>query len=335
MHPVTPDTRRWLDALPKVELHLHLEGAIPLDALWALIEKYGGDPSVPDRAALETRFRYRDFPHFIDTWVWKNRHLRAYEDFAFLAEAVAQDLAAQNIRYAEAFFSPGDFARVGLEPAPLAEAIRGGLDRVPEVQVRLIADLIRDFGPQRAARVLEEIAEARELGVIGVGLGGSEHEYPPDAFAGVYRRARELGFHTTAHAGEAAGPASVWGALRALDVERIGHGVRAVEDPALVEEIARRRIPLEVCPISNLRTGVYGSIEEHPVRRLFDAGVLVSIHTDDPKMFHTSLAEEYALLMQAHRFTREEIVRLIENAVASSWMAGDERAALLGQIPRT
>lgn len=332
MRPAMSSTMRWLESLPKVELHLHLEGAIPLDTLWTLIEKHGGDPSVSGPAALEERFRYHDFPHFIETWVWKNRFLREYEDFALLAEAVARDLASQNIRYVEAFFSPGDFARRGLTPALLAEAIRRGLDRVPAVQVRLVPDLIRDFGPQRAGRVLEEVAEARELGVIGVGLGGSEHEFPPEAFGSVFRRARELGLHTTAHAGEAAGPASVWEALHSLEVERIGHGVRAIEDPRLVEELARRRIPLEVCPISNLRTGVYRRIEEHPVRRLVDAGIPVCINTDDPMMFGNALAEEYGVLQESLGFTSSEILSLIETGIRSSWLDEEGKIRLLAEF---
>jgi adenosine deaminase len=151
-----------------------------------------------------------------------------------VAEAVASDLAAQRIRYAEAFFSPGDFARHGLAVQPLAAAIRAGLDRVAGVEVALVADLIRDSGPKVAAATLEAVAEARELGVVGVGLGGWEPSFPPEPFAPVYERARRLGLRTTVHAGEAAGPASVWGAIRALRPERIGHGTRAAEDPALL-----------------------------------------------------------------------------------------------------
>ena len=240
----------WFDRVPKVELHLHLEGAIPLDALWTLVQKYGGDPAVPDLAALQRRFVFRDFPHFIDTWVWKNAFLREYEDFTFIAEAVAHDLARQNIRYVEAFFSPPDFFRHGLKTQELAAAIRRGLQRAPEIEVALIPDLVRDFGPERAAITLAEVNEVRALGVIGIGIGGSEQAFPPEPFAGVYAQARRLGLHTTAHAGEAAGAQSVWGAIRDLHVERIGHGTRADEDERLLDYLAAERIPLEMCPLS-------------------------------------------------------------------------------------
>ena len=318
----------WFDRVPKAELHLHLEGAIPLPAMWALLQKYGGDPTVPDPEALARRFEYRDFPHFIETWLWKSRFLREYEDFSYLAEAVAGSLAAQNIRYAEAFFSPGDFRRIGLEPLRIAEAIRAGLSRVPGTEVALVADLIRDLGPEYGMRLLGPLAEARGLGVIGIGIGGSEQTFPPEPFAAVYEEARRRGLRTTAHAGEAAGAASVWGAVRALRVDRIGHGTRASEDERLLDHLAERRIPLEMCPVSNVRTRVVDSLEEHPVRRFFERGLLVTVNTDDPAMFGTSLAGEYRLLESALGFSRDGIRELILNAVRASWLPEGRRRAL-------
>jgi adenosine deaminase len=319
------------DALPKVELHVHLEGAIPLPALAELARKYG-EKEAADLGALRERFRFRDFPHFIDTWVWKNGLLRELDDFAFVAEAVARDLRAQRVLYAELFYSPPDFAKRGLEASGITEAVRGGLDRVDGIELRLVADLVRDFGPVRAARTLEEIAEARSFGVIGIGIGGSEHEFPPAPFAAVYERARELGFRTSAHAGEAAGPESVRGAVDALRVDRVGHGTRAVEDSALVAELKARRIPLEMCPISNVRTRVVPDLARHPVRDFFDRGLLVTVNTDDPAMFQTSLAHEYRELQRVHGFTFDEIRKLIENAVAASWMDEAGKAQLLANL---
>ncbi len=322
----------WLDRIPKVELHVHLEGAIPLPALWRLVRKYGGDPSVPTETALAERFAYRDFPHFIDTWVWKNGFLRELEDFTFVAEAVARDLAAQRVRYAEAFYSPGDFARHGLATQGLTAAIRAGLDRVPEVRVALVADLIRDFGPERGRRTLHEVAEVRSLGVVGIGIGGSEHAFPPEPWAGVYEEARALGFRTSAHAGEAAGAASVWGALRALRVDRIGHATRAVEDPALLDFLAERQVPLELCPLSNVRTGVVRSLAEHPIRRYRERGLWVTVNSDDPKMFHTSLAGEYRALCETFGFGGDDIRALVLAAARATWLPEPERARLVAGI---
>jgi adenosine deaminase len=330
----SPDTDRWqveldwLQRLPKLELHLHLEGAIPLPTLWELISKYGGDPSLPDLHALEDRFRYRDFDHFLRTWGWKNGYLREYDDFTLIAEAVARDLADQRIVYAEVFYSPADFSSQNLEPQRLTEAIRGGLDRVAEIEVALVADMVRDHGPQSGARTLSAVNEVRDLGVVGIGIGGSERQYPPELFAQVYERARELGFRTSAHAGEGAGPESVWGAIHSLHVDRIGHGTRAVEDDALVRYLAEHRVPLEVCPISNLRTGVVVALEEHPVRVFVERGVPVTIASDDPAMFNTSLAAELLALERDLAFDRDRIRRLILEAVAVSWLDEERKTEL-------
>ncbi len=318
--------------IPKVELHLHLEGAIPLPAMWQLVEKYGGDPEVKDFQALKKRFAYRDFPHFIDVWIWHCGYLREYEDFKFIAEAAARDLASQNVRYAEAFYSPTDFTRHGLTVQGITTAIREGLNRVPQTRVTLITDLVRDTGPDRAMRTLAQVSEVRDRGVIGVGIGGSEQDFPPEPFAQVYLRARELGFHTTAHAGEAAGSASIWGAINTLHVERIGHGTRAEEDPRLLDYLAASHLPIEMCPLSNVRTGVVPSIDVHPIRRYFQRGLCITVNTDDPWMFGNSLAEEYHLLDERLGFSRAEIRGLILNGVEASWLPADEKAALRSSL---
>lgn len=320
-----PTNPTWFERLPKVELHVHLEGAIPYDALWELLQKYGGDPLVSSMEMLKRQFEYRDFPHFIETWIWKNQFLREYEDFSFIAEAVARDLASQNIRYAEVFFSPPDFMRQGLKAQRLTESIRKGIGRVKEIEVALIADLVRDFGPERGEITLAEINEVKHLGVIGVGIGGSEHDFPPEAFETVFERARQLGFHTSAHAGEAAGAESIWGAIRSLKVDRIGHGTRAEEDEALMVYLVKQKIPIEMCPLSNVRTGVVKSYESHPVRKYFERGMLISINTDDPKMFGNSLAEEYLMLTEKHSFTRLEVKELILAGIRTSWMAEEKK----------
>jgi adenosine deaminase len=324
----------WFEQLPKVELHVHLEGAIPHEVLWELLQKYGGDATVPTRDALARKFVYRDFPHFLETWTWKNGLLRAYEDFTFLSEQVARDLARQNIRYAEVFYSPADFLPAGLELQRLTEAIRDGLNEVPEIEIALVADLVRDRGPERGSRLLSCLDEVRGLGVIGIGIGGSEHKFPPEPFAPVFRRARELGFRTSAHAGEGAGPESIWGAIRALEVDRIGHGTRAVEDPRLVEYLAEKHIPLELCVLSNVRTAVVPEAVRHPARTYYERGIPLSINTDDPKMFGTSLAEEYQALHRHLGFSRADIRRVIEQAVETSWLPEQRKRDLLREFQR-
>jgi len=328
----TDKMKSWYERVPKVELHLHLTGAIPHETLWELIQKYGGDPSVPDINALEEKFRYRDFMHFLETWLWKNRFLREYEDFTFLSEAVARDLVNQNILYAEVFFSSSRFQNRDLTVLRLVEAVRTGLSKVSEIDINLIIDLVRDNGPEKAARILPEIIESKEFGVIGIGLGGAEQQYPPELFTGVYEKAHKAGLHTTAHAGEAAGPESIWSAINNLKVERIGHATRAIEDEKLVDYLAEHSIPLEICPISNVKTGVVESTIKHPVRYYYDRNIPVSINTDDPKMFGNSLAEEYEILTNDLGFVRDEIRTMLFNTVRTSWLPDDKKRELASEL---
>ncbi len=324
-----------LHQLPKVELHLHLEGAIPLSALWQLIEKYDALSEVGSFSQLEQRFQYTDFPHFIDTWIWKNNFLREYDDFTFIASKVAEDLASQNIVYVEAFYSPGDFVRHGLEPQKITEAIRKGLDvHADKITVNLVADLIRDFGPEQGMTWLKQIYEVRNLGVIGIGIGGSEQAFPPEPYAEVYEQARNLGFRTSAHAGEVAGPESIWGAIRSLKVDRIGHGTRAVDDPELLSFLKEEQIPIEMCPISNLRTGVVPDMALHPIRKFYDEGLLLTVNTDDPKMFNTSLVEEYITLVEQLKFSLDDIVSLIKNGIKSAWCEETKKLELLKELEK-
>ena len=318
----------WIDALPKVELHLHLEGAIPLPALYRLIQKYGGDPDISSLDDLRQRLNYKDFPDFIAAWIWKNGFIRSYEDFTNIAEAVAWDLAAQNIRYAEVFFSPTRFLDQGLEPQGLAQAIREGLDKVPAVEVWLIADLVRDHGPERARDTLAKVAEVMDCGIIGIGIGGSEHLYPPEPFAPVYQAARDQGLRTSAHAGEAAGPESIRGAVEVLGVDRIGHGLSAIRDGEVMALLAQRAVPIELCPLSNVATGSIARIEDHPVRQFWDAGLMLTVNTDDPGMFHNSLTGEFTLLNETFGFTVPDIRTLILNGIEASWQSDAGKAAM-------
>ena len=324
--------RDWT-TMPKAELHLHLEGAIPVPTLWELIEHHGGDPLIKSEAQLVDWFTYRDFAHFMETWNWMNGFLRTYDDFTFASEAVARHLAVQNIVYAEAFFSPSDFRDHGLKPQGIAKAIRAGLDRVDDVEIALIVDLVRDRGPEGTAQTLAAVKDvSADTGIIGIGIGGFEAAHPPEQFADVYRDAREAGFRLTAHAGEEAGPESVWGALLTLGAERIGHGVRSIEDPALVDYLVEQQVPLEVCPTSNLRTGVVAHWDQHPVGRLIDAGVKVTINTDDPAMFDASLAAEFSILEDHFGLDDPALKRLSLAVVESSWADEATRSDLTRRI---
>jgi adenosine deaminase len=320
--------RAWLTRLPKLELHVHLEGAMPRLALWQFINKYGGDQTVRTFDDLERKFVQTPF---FKAWDWVCSFLRAPDDFTLLGREVAREFARQNIRYVEAFFSPTVFRR-RMTPQPVAEALRKGLDEVRSVEVRLVADLGRNLGPDGAMRALEQVAEVRGSGIIGVGLGGYEPQYAHELFEAVYERARGFGFRTTAHAGETAGPPSVWGAIRALRVDRIGHAVRAIEDPELVRYLAEQRIPLELCLTGNVRGGLVDSFASHPVRRYFDLGIPISLNSDDPLFFANSLVDEFAAAQQFHRFTRGEVKSLIVSAIQSTWLPAEGKTRLLSEF---
>jgi adenosine deaminase len=174
----------------------------------------------------------------------------------------------------------------------------------------------------------------KELGVVGVGIGGSEQGFPPEQFEEVFARARRLGFRTSAHAGEAAGAESIWGAIRSLKVDRIGHGTRAEEDDTLLDHLVKQRIPVEICPLSNVRTGVVDTYEKHPVRRYYERGMVLSINTDDPKMFGNSMAEEYRLLVEKQGFTLSEIKGLVLGSIEMSWMPEERKRQMVRTFER-
>ena len=314
--------------IPKIENHLHLEGAIPLDTVWQLIQKYGGDKSVSTIDKLKERFVYQDFNHFIQTWSWKNQFIREYEDFSIITESVIQDLVHQNIKYAEIFISPSLFKN-RLEIQKIVEAISVQIEKNTRIKINLIVDLVRNYGAESEMRTLHEINEVRNAGIIGIGIGGSENEYPPELFKDIYSQARKFGFKTTAHAGEAAGPKSIWSAIRELKVDRIGHGTRAIEDKNLLKYLADNRIPVEVCPLSNLRTKVIASMNEHPVKTFIDLGIPVSINTDDPKMFNNSLNEEYQSLKDSFNYSDKDIYNIIINSIHTTWLEQNEKENLI------
>ncbi len=304
--------------MPKVELHLHLEGAFTFEFLFDQIRKYGGVPEIQSVAEMERKFVFRDFPHFIETWI----------DFEQSTYHTLENLSRQNVVYAEVFYSPWDFVRHGISVAEITKSTLAGIDQARRdfgIECRLIADLIRDFGAGTAIERLDEITPFLGKTLIGIGIGGSEQEFPPAPFKPVYDEARRRGFRLTAHAGEAAGPKSVRDAVDILGAERIGHGVRAVEDPALVAKLNERQIPLDICVTSNLKTNIFKSAQEHPIRRFFDQGLLVTVNSDDPAMFGATITDELLLLHNELGFTLHELHQLQLNAVASAFLTSEEK----------
>ena len=326
-----PDTKEFIKNMPKIELHLHLEGAFTLQSLMTLIDKYGGDPSINSEEDLRKKFVFKDFPHFIKTWIWKNQFFKSAEDFEFTSYHTLKALHQQNVIYTEAFYSPWDFASNGLDAQEITEAHLAAVNRAEKdfgIQCKLIADISRDVGWQNSVKRFKQIIPYRDKGVIGIGLGGSEQLFPNGLYEDVFKLAKQKEFHVVAHAGEAAGADSVRTAIDVLKVERIGHGVRAIEDHDLVEKLKEERIPLEVCITSNLKTGVFSSLEAHPIKYFFEQGLAVNINTDDPTMFGTTITDEFFLLSDKLNFSKHDIQKLSFNAVEASFLEKDKKKKL-------
>jgi aminodeoxyfutalosine deaminase len=277
---------------PKIELHVHLEGTVRANTLREIAKR--NDYALPDD--LDSLYRFRDFRHFIEVWILTTNALRTEADFRQMVTDYAAEAASHGAVYVEGIFSPAERVRRGCDWQTVFEGVCAGAQEARElhgVEVRLTPDIPRGFTQEEARATVEWAGRYRDGGVVGVGLGGLEAEFPPEPYAEVFALARSLGLGSVPHAGEVAGAASVRGALEALAADRLRHGIRAVEDPGLVAELAGRGIVLDVCPLSNLRTGAVASLEEHPLPRLVAAGVRCSISTDDPAMFDTDLTRDY------------------------------------------
>ena len=293
-------------------MHLHLEGAAEPETLKEL------DPSLTDeeiRAALG----YTDFAGFIQSYIWVSRRLRGPSDYALIARRLFERLHAQGVCYAEVTLSAGVILWKQQDLASIFDALAEEAVRSP-IPVRWVLDAVRQFGAEAAAPVFDFAAEHIRDGVVAIGIGGFEAEGPALWFRDLYAKARDRGLRLTCHAGETTNAQSVWDAL-AIGAERIGHGIRAVDDPRLTGHLRERQIPLEICITSNLRTGAVTSLAEHPARRLFDAGVPLILNTDDPALFGCTLESEYDLAARAFGFTSEDLAELAANSLRFAFSA--------------
>ena len=323
----------FIRRMPKAEIHLHLEGSVRPATLLELARRNGVDPPAADEAALREYFRFRDFPHFIEVYIAVCNCLRTPDDFVTIVREVGEDAAAQNIRYLEIHFNPETNVRKrGLDFHEMLAGMNEGRAEARErwgVEMRWIADGVRDSetSPRSVTRTVDWIIPlSRDDGVVALGLGGNEVGHPPAPFAADFARVRDAGLHTVAHAGETTGAETIRDTLDLLHVERIGHGVRAVDDAELVARLAREGVPLELCPTSNLCTGVVGSFAEHPFRSLDEAGVVVTVNSDDPPLFGTTLTDEFRVLARDWGYDADGLQRIALNAVDAAFLSDQERA---------
>ena len=304
----------FIAQMPKAELHLHLEGSIEPETLHEL------DPATPVEE-FRALYRYADFDAFLRAFGAIGKRLRTPDDYALITRRLLERLASQNVQYAEIIVAAGVVLWKGQDFAPIFDAISEAAAG-SAVKVRWILDAVRQFGVDPAMQVAKLAAERVDRGVVAYGIGGSEERGPAEWFTDVFAFARDAGLHLTAHAGESMGPESVWAALQ-LGAERIGHGIAAVQDESLMRHLRERDIPLEICITSNLVTGVVKRIEDHPVRRLFDAGVPILLNTDDPAMFTCTLLGEYRLAAEQFGFSEAELRGIAANSFRYAFASGE------------
>jgi aminodeoxyfutalosine deaminase len=322
-------------SLPKAELHLHLEGSIQPATVRALTARHGLDISEEE---VQWRYDYRNFTEFLEAFKWVTSYLREPQDYALIARDLAENLLLQGVVYAEVTLSVGVMLLRKQRPEANFEAILRESEFFASRGLRLnwIFDATRQFGPEPAMRVVEAARIAGSRTIVAFGIGGDEMSTETKAFRPIYEKAADLGFHRLMHAGEVGGPSSIRDSIELLGAERIGHGIAAIHDPALMDLLAERRIPLEICPASNVRTGALARqlrraeavIAHHPLPQLVRHGIPVVLSTDDPAMFHTTLLGEYE---NAHQMglTENELAHLARMSFEHAFLTDSEKRALL------
>jgi aminodeoxyfutalosine deaminase len=327
----------FIDALPKAELHVHLIGSASLPTVLELARRHPGGQVPTTEEELRAFYVFTDFPHFARVYTAVNALVTEPEDIATLVLGLARDLAAQGGRYAELQVTPYAHRVVGMPMREVTEALdlaaRGALAD-HGVEMAYIFDIPGEYGEEAAETTIVHALEEPPAGLVGFGLAGIEQARPPfrDAFRDVFRAARAAGLHSVPHAGEMTGPETVWEAIEGLGAERIGHGIASLGDPRLVAYLRETQLPLDVCPTSNVRTGQVARIEDHPLPRMLAEGLFVTLNSDDPPMFGTTLAGEYRVAAHVFGLGERELAQLARNGVNASFLPAARKRALLAEI---
>lgn len=325
-------TEHDLVTIPKVELHIHLNGSISESTASTLARRHGADPETALQL-VDGRYpgRYADFRGFLDAYLLANGFVRTPDDLEFVAAEFVRGQVAQGVIYSEAIFTASIFVENGMEPTAMWTALRRGLAAAPETQVGLVVDTIRDFGAEAAAATIA-LVEAADAPIVGLGLTGIEDTIPIETFIPYRQAARRLGLGFEVHAGEMGPPSSIAASLDVLETDRIGHGVAAIHDPELFERIVRERVVLDVCPTSNVGIGLFPTLEDHPVVAFWKAGVEMTISSDDPPFFGVTLIDELRNVVRLADLTRDDLAELQRRAARHAFVSDAIRADLIARI---
>ncbi|MFB9837315.1 adenosine deaminase [Actinoallomurus acaciae] len=326
----------FIDALPKVELHVHLVGSASLPTVLELARRHTGHAVPTDEAALRRFYEFRDFPHFAEVYLGVSGLIREPEDVAALVVGAARDLAAQNVRYIELTVTPYTHVVTMGMPAPaVTEALDVAAREVADlIEVAYVFDIPGEYGGEAARATADHALTHPPRNLVGFGIGGIEQDRAghEEAIRDAFRAAVAAGLHSVPHAGEMSGPETIWEAVRELRAERIGHGIRCVEDPELMAHLRETQLPLEVCPTSNVCTRQVPSIAAHPLPRLLEEGLYVTLNSDDPPMFNTTLTNEYRVAARDLGLGADGVAELARNGVRASFLPEDRKQAILAEL---
>lgn len=326
----------FIQAMPKVELHVHLEGSIPVQTLFRLAQRNKVELPATTPAELQEWYTFKDFKHFIQVYLTLSNCIRTPTDIEEVARAFLSEQAAQNIRYSEVTYTA--FNHYHFKQIPFAEQL-AALNRARAwgeaeygIKMNFIIDIPRSIPAEKGPMIADWAISGQGNGVVALGLGGPEANNPPEKFKTAFERAQAAGLPSVPHAGEMAGPESIWGALRLLNAVRLGHGVRCLEDPTLVAELRARQIPLEICPTSNICLGIFPSFATHPLPYLLAEKLYLTLNADDPSLFNTTLTAEYSKVAQNFHLDAKDLEKLVFNALRASFLPSALRFELEEQF---
>jgi len=333
---VSDSANDFIAGLPKAELHLHIEGSLEPEMMFALAARNSIRLPYADVEALRDAYRFTSLQDFLDLYYQGMSVLRTEQDFYDLTLAYLRRAARDNVRHTEIFFDPQGHTERGIAfetvLTGIERALQGG-ERALGITSRIILCFLRHLSAEDAMRTLDQALPYRDR-IVGVGLDSAEKGHPPAKFKAVFDRAREAGFRAVAHAGEEGPPDYIWSAMDDLRVERIDHGVRALEDPDLMAELARRRMPLTVCPLSNVRLCVYDDMTAHPLKMMLDRGLVITVNSDDPAYFGGYVNDNYTAVRQALALTDEELAMIARNSFGAAFLDETTKAKYLAEVDR-